>query len=119
MVRISVASTSTSSYLSIVALFVANRCVLTPQLTIICYYRLILSIYVCYCSLELSGRQLTNVTASGSGSTLSFAFYSDGTVVSELSASELAQEKTLFLQNNSLSSIPASLFQTASSLTSM
>ncbi|KAG6612898.1 TKL protein kinase [Phytophthora cinnamomi] len=67
--------------------------------------------------LELSGRQLTNVTASGSGSTLAFAFYSDGTVVSQLSASDLAQEKTLFLQNNSLTGIPASLFQTASSLT--
>ncbi|KAE8901887.1 hypothetical protein PF005_g17501 [Phytophthora fragariae] len=67
--------------------------------------------------LELSGRQLTNVTASGSGSTLAFTFYIDDAVVTQLSALDLAQEKTLFLQNNSLTSIPATLFQTVISLT--
>ncbi|KAL4162811.1 hypothetical protein PRNP1_003343 [Phytophthora ramorum] len=68
-------------------------------------------------SLELSARQLSNITTAGSGPSASFAFYSDGSLVTELSASDLAKESTILLQNNSLTSVPAALFQVANNST--
>ncbi|KAG2784456.1 hypothetical protein PC129_g15247 [Phytophthora cactorum] len=65
--------------------------------------------------LELSSRQLTNITSNGS----SFAFYSDDELVSTVSASALAQESRLQLQNNSLNNIPVSLFQAVYSVSSI
>ncbi|KAG7394375.1 Protein-l-isoaspartate O-methyltransferase [Phytophthora boehmeriae] len=71
--------------------------------------------------LELSEQQLTNISITGSSSTstLSFAFYSGDALVTTLSAAELAQESVLLLQNNSLTSIPAELFQAAYNVTSI
>uniref|UniRef100_H3HBK5 Uncharacterized protein n=1 Tax=Phytophthora ramorum TaxID=164328 RepID=H3HBK5_PHYRM len=68
-------------------------------------------------SLELSARQLSNITTAGSGPSASFAFYSDGSLVTELSALDLAKESTILLQNNSLTSVPAALFQVANNST--
>lgn len=65
------------------------------------------------CSLELAEQQLTNITSSGGNSTLSFTFYSGDDLVTTVSSSALAQETSLNLQNNSLTSVPASLFQAA------
>ncbi|OWY90333.1 TKL protein kinase, partial [Phytophthora megakarya] len=63
--------------------------------------------------LRLSQEQLTNITASGN----SFVFYSDDAIVTTVSASALAQESSLYLQNNSLTSIPVSFFQAANNAT--
>ncbi|ETN21890.1 TKL protein kinase [Phytophthora nicotianae INRA-310] len=65
--------------------------------------------------LELSNRQLTNITSNGS----SFAFYSDSELITTVSASALSQESRLQLQDNSLNSIPATLFQAAYNVTSI
>ncbi|KAF4143047.1 Protein kinase domain [Phytophthora infestans] len=65
--------------------------------------------------LELSNQQLTNITSNGS----SFTFYSDDALVTTVSASALSQESRLQLQNNSLISIPAALFQAAYNVTSI
>lgn len=49
----------------------------------------------------------------------SFAFYSDDTLVTTVSASALSQETIILLQNNSLTSIPSTFFQAANNATSI
>ena len=115
-VRQNTVSSSASSCGSIDTLFVTSSCRLTSNFSI---YLVLLSLICCSYSLKLSGQHLTAITTSGSNATLSFNFYRKETLVTTIFASSLAQETTLHLQNNSLRSVPVSLFQAARTAMSM
>lgn len=66
-------------------------------------------------SLDLSNQGLTNVTVGSDGA--SFAFFSDGGAVATADASDLATETELYLQNNSLTSVPAELLSAMTAAT--
>lgn len=73
-----------------------------------------------YDSLDLANRALANVTANGAAaSPTSFSFYSNAGVVAEVTTASLANETVLSLRNNSLTSIPASLFSAMPAVKSM
>ncbi|TYZ59803.1 hypothetical protein PybrP1_004373 [[Pythium] brassicae (nom. inval.)] len=66
-------------------------------------------------SLDLSSRQLTEITTSAGGS--AFAFLSSGGSVADKTAAELALETELVLRDNALETVPAALFRALKSAT--
>ena len=71
--------------------------------------------------MNLAGRQLTHIKfiLDPLDKSLTFRFYSDDTVVETISVAALGQKTVLFLQNNTLTSVPVALFRAAHNVVNM